>query len=233
MHPTNKTARVAGALYVLNGLTGFFSLQYVPGKLIVSGNAAATANNILAHEMLFRLGITSELFCAVEFIFVVWALYRLLNGVNTTHASLMVILGLVPLPIMFVNVLNDIAALALLRGADFLSVFDKPQRDALAMLFLRLHGSGIGASEMLWGPFFIPFGLLVMRSGFLPRILGILLIAACFGYVADSFTSLLLPSYGDLVNRFAGILEGAGELSIMFWLLIKGAKVQPLSTAAS
>ena len=233
MHPTNKTARVAGALYVLNGLTGFFSLQYVPGKLIVSGNAAATANNILAHEMLFRLGITSELFCAVEFIFVVWALYRLLNGVNTTHASLMVILGLVPLPIMFVNVLNDIAALALLRGADFLSVFDKPQRDALAMLFLRLHGSGIGASEMLWGPFFIPFGLLVMRSGFLPRILGVLLIAACFGYLADSFTSLLLPSYGDLVNRFAGILEGAGELSIMFWLLIKGAKVQPLSTAAS
>ena len=91
MHPTNKAARVAGALYVLNGVTGFFSLQYVPGKLIVSGNAAATANNILAHEMLFRLGIVSELFCAAEFIFVVWALYRLLNGVNKTHASLMVI----------------------------------------------------------------------------------------------------------------------------------------------
>src|ERR1700686_4650179 len=124
MHPTNKTARVAGALYVLNGVTGFFSFQYVPGKLIVSGNAAATANNILAHEMFFRLGIILVLFFSVEFIFVVWALYRLFNGVNTTHASLMVILGLVPLPIMFVNVFNDVAALALLRGADFLSVFD-------------------------------------------------------------------------------------------------------------
>src|ERR1700674_5393407 len=232
MNSTKKAARVAGALYVLNGLTGFFSLQYVPGKLIVSGNAAATANNILAHEMLFRLSIISELFCAAEFIFVVWALYRLLNGVNKTHASLMVILGLVSLPIMFLNVLNDIAALTLLHGADFLSVFDKPQRDALAMLFLRLHGSGIGASELLWGPFFIPFGLLVMRSGFLPRILGVLLIAACFGYLADSLTSLLLPSYGDLVNRFAGILEGAGELSIMFWLLIRGAKDQPLAAPA-
>ncbi|HXM22171.1 MAG TPA: DUF4386 domain-containing protein [Terriglobales bacterium] len=232
MNSTKKAARVAGALYVLNGLTGFFSLQYVPGKLIVSGNAAATANNILAHEMLFRLSIVSELFCAAEFIFVVWALYRLLNGVNKTHASLMVILGLVSLPIMFLNVLNDIAALTLLHGADFLSVFDKPQRDALAMLFLRLHGSGIGASELLWGPFFIPFGLLVMRSGFLPRILGVLLIAACFGYLADSLTSLLLPSYGDLVNRFAGILEGAGELSIMFWLLIRGAKDQPLAAPA-
>jgi uncharacterized protein DUF4386 len=94
------------------------------------------------------------------------------------------------------------------RGAGFLSVFDQPQRDALAMLFLRLHGSGIGIAEILWGPFFIPFGLLVMRSGFLPRILGILLIAASFGYLADSLTSLLLPSYGDLVNRFAGILTG-------------------------
>src|SRR6202521_4875520 len=196
MHPTNKTARVAGALYVLNGVNGFFSLQYVPGKLIVSGNAAATANNILAHEMLFRVGIVSELFCAAEFIFVVWALYRLLSGVNTTHASLMVILGLVPLPIMFLNVLNEVAALTLFRGADFLSVLDKPQRDALAMLFLWLHGSGIGASELLWGPFFIPFGLLVMRSGFLPRILGVLLIGVCFGYLADSLTTLLLPSYG-------------------------------------
>jgi len=232
MNSTKQIARVAGALYVLNGVTGFFSLQYVPGKLIVSGNAAATANNILAHEMLFRLSIVSELFCAAEFIFVVWALYRLLNGVNKTHASLMVILGLVPLPIMFLNVLNEVAALTLFRGADFLSVFDKPQRDALAMLFLWLHGSGIGASELLWGPFFIPFGILVFKSGFLPRILGVLLIAACFGYLADSLTSLLLPSYGDLVTRYAGILQGAGELPIMFWLLIKGAKDQPLDAPA-
>jgi hypothetical protein len=232
MNSTKQTARVAGALYVLNGFTGFFSLQYVPGKLIVSGNAAATANNILAHEMLFRLSMVSELFCAAEFIFVVWALYRLLNGVNKTQASLMVILGLVPLPIMFLNVLNDVAALTLFRGADFLSVFDKPQRDALGMLFLWLHGSGIGASELLWGPFFIPFGILVFKSGFLPRILGVLLIAACFGYLADSLTSLLLPSYGDLVTRYAGILQGAGELSIMFWLLIKGAKDQSLAAPA-
>lgn len=231
MNSTKNAARVAGALYGLNGLTGFFSLQYVPGKLIVSGNAAATANNILAHEMLFRLSIVSELFCAAEFIFVVWALYRLLNGVNKTHASLMVILGLVPLPIMFLNVLNEVAALALFRGADFLSVFDKPQRDALAMLFLWLHGSGIGASELLWGPFFIPFGLLVMRSRFLPRILGVLLFAACFGYLADSLTSLLRPSYGAVVSRFAMILT-AGELPMMFWLLIMGAKDQPLAAPA-
>jgi hypothetical protein len=229
---TRKTARLAGALYVLNGVTGFFSIMYVPSRLIVSGNATVTANNILAHEMLFRLGMTSELFCATEFIFVVWALYRLLNGVNTTHASLMVILGLVPLPIMFLNVMNEVAALTLFRGADFLSVFDKPQRNAMAILFLWLHGSGIGVSELLWGPFFIPFGLLVMRSGFLPRILGVLLIAVCFGYLADSLTTLLLPSYGAVVSRFAMILT-AGELPMMLWLLIVGAKDQPLAAPAT
>jgi len=232
MNSTKKAARVAGALYVLNGVTGFFSIMYVPSRLIVSGDATATGNNILTSEMLFRVGIVSELFCAAEFILVVRALYRLLNGVNKTHASLMVTLGLIPLPIMFLNVLNQIATLTLFRGAGFLSVFDKPQRDALAMLFLHLHGQGFVASEMLWGPFFIPFGLLVMRSGFLPRILGVLLFAACFGYLADSLTSLLVPSYGDVVSRFAGILFGAGELSIMFWLLIMGAKDQPLAAPA-
>jgi Domain of unknown function (DUF4386) len=145
----------------------------------------------------------------------------------------MVILSVVSLPIMSLNVLNDIAALELLRGADFLSVFEKQRLDAQAMLFLHLHGQGLAVAEIFWALFFLSFGVLVFKSGFLPRILGVLLIAACFGYLAESLTSLLLPSYGDLVNRFVGILEGAGELSIMFWLLIKGAKVQPSIAAAS
>jgi hypothetical protein len=231
MNSTKKTARVAGALYVLNGVTGFFSIMYVPSRLIVSGDAAATASKILASEMLFRFGIVSELFCAAEFIFVVRALYRLLNGVDKRHASLMVTLGLIPLPIMVLNALNEVAALTLFRGAGFLSVFDKPQRDALAMLFLHLHGQGFVVSEILWGLFFIPFGLLVMRSGFLPRILGIVLIAVCIGYLADSLTSLLQVSQGAFISRVAMILT-AGELPMMFWLLIMGAKDQPLAAPA-
>ena len=130
----------------MNGVTGFFSIIYVPSRLIVSGNAAATASNILASERLFRLGIVSELICAAEFVFLLWVLYLLLGAVNKTHASLMVILCLVSIPIMFVNSLNEIAALALLRGADFLSVFDQPQRQALAMQFLNLHGEGFGVA---------------------------------------------------------------------------------------
>jgi uncharacterized protein DUF4386 len=201
MNSTKKTARIAGLLYLVNGVTGFFSIIYVPSRLIVSGNAAATANNILASERLFRLGIVSELICAAEFVFLLWVLYRLLGAVNKTHASLMVILGLLQIPIMFVNTLNEIAALSLLRRADFLSVFDQPQRQALAMQFLNLHAEGFGIAGIFWGLWLFPFGILVFRSGFLPRILGVLLIAACFGYLADSLTSLLLPSYEDVVGR--------------------------------
>ena len=93
MNSTKKTARIAGLLYLVNGVTGFFGIIYVPSRLIVSGNAAATANNILASERLFRLGIVSELICAAEFVFLLWVLYRLLSAVNKTHASLMVIPG--------------------------------------------------------------------------------------------------------------------------------------------
>ena len=232
MHPTDKAARVAGAVYLSMIFTAPFSLIYVPSKLIVRGNATATANNILAHETLFRLGIVAELISAVIFIFVVMALYRLLSGVNKTHASHMVALVLVSAAVGFMNVLNNIAALTLFRGADFLAVLEKPQRDALAMLFLRLHGQGNVINEIFWGLWLFPFGALVMKSGFLPRILGILLIVNGFAYLATSLTSLLLPTYAGVVSRFALIAE-TGELWIMLWLLIKGAKVQPLAAAAS
>ena len=228
MHSTKKTARIAGVLYLVNAVTGFFSIVYVPSKLIVSGNAAATANKILASERLFRLGIVSELICAVEFIFLLWVLYRLLGGVNKTHAALMVILGLAYVPVMCVNALNDIAALTLLR-ADFLSVFDEPQRQGLAMLFLDLHRYGliIGGFFGLW---LFSLGVLVFRSGFLPRLVGVLLIAACFGYLADGFTPLLLPNYASLVDRIASIALTLGEPSLILWLLIMGAKDRPLET---
>jgi len=232
MHPTDRAARIAGAVYLSLVVTAPFSLIYVPRKLIVPGNAAATANSILAHETLFRLGIVAELLSGVIFIFVVMALYRLLSGVNKTHASLMVTLVLVSVPISFLSVLNEVAALTLLRGAEFLAVFDKPQRDALAMLFLRLHGQGNIINEIFWGLWLLPFGVLVIKSGFLPRILGAWLIINGFAYVAISFTVLLLPQYKNMVSNIA-FPALFGEMAIVLWLLIKGAKVQPLAAAAS
>ncbi len=226
MHPTSKAARIAGAWYVSMVVTAPFSLIYVPRTLIVRGNATATASKILGAEMVFRLGIVCELITAIISIFLVMALYRLLEGVDKTQAWMMVILGaLVSAPISFLNVTNEMAALILLRGADFLSVFNKSQLEALAMLFLRLHGQGLIVVQIFWGLWLFPFGVLVMRSRFLPRILGVLLIVNGFAYLAVSGTALLLPAYSGVVGRFALIAE-TGELWIMLWLLIMGAKVE-------
>lgn len=233
MHPTDKAARVAGAVYLLLVVTAPLRLMYIPSTLFVRGDATATANNIAAHEWLFRMGIVADLLTGTIAIFVVLALYRLFKGVDQNLAALMVILGgLMVVPIYFLNTLNDAAALLLVRGADFLAVFEKPQRDALAMLFLRLHHHGVVANEIFWGLWLFPFGVLVMRSGFLPRILGVWLIINGFAYLTISFTGLLLPQYESMVfnSAFPALL---GEIAIMLWLVIMGAKPQPLDAAAS
>lgn len=232
MSSTNNPGRLAGLLYVLVSIPGAFALVYVPGKLIVHGNASATAGNIAAHETLFRLGIATQLISQSAFIFVAVALYDLLKGVNQRLASLMVTLIVVSIPIAFLNELNAIAALVLVRGADFLSVLDRPQREALAMLFLTLHGHGFEVCEIFWGLWLFPLGLLVYRSGFLPRFLGILLMVACFGWLVDSLTSLVLPQYKDIVSRWMMPVT-SGELLFMFWLLIKGANPKPFRDPGS
>jgi len=149
---TRNPGRVAGLWYLLLVLAGPIRLIYIPTKLFVHGNATATASNIAAHEWLFRFGIVTDLFCAVILIFLTLALYRLFQGVDQNLAVLVVILGgVMPALIDFVGVVYDAAALTLVRGTDFLSVFDKPQRDALAMLFLRLRDHQNTAAEILWG----------------------------------------------------------------------------------
>jgi Domain of unknown function (DUF4386) len=225
MTSTSKNARIAGLLYLLLTIAAPFRLIYIPSALIVSGNASATANNIAAHESLFRLGIVSDLFCGTILIFLVLALYRVFKAVDRKHAVLMVILGgVMPAVIDFFNVLNDAAALMLVRGTDFLSVFEKPQRDALAMLFLRLHGQEILAAEILWGLWLFPLAVLVLRSGFLPRFLGVWLIINGFAYLILSFTGELLPQYEGLVSNIAFPAQ-LGEVAFMLWILILGAKV--------
>ena len=227
MHPTVKAARIAGAIYLSLVLVAPFAMLYVPGKLIVRGNAAATADNILTHETMFRLSIFGNLIGHVIFICLAIALYRLLSSVNNTWALLMVSFVLVSSAVGFLNALNNIAAVILFRGGEFLTVFEKSQRDALAMLFLRLHNQGEFISEIFWGVWLFPFGLLVYSSGFLPRILGIWLIIACFAWVALSVMAQFFPTrYGAAF----GWLQPAffAEMAIMLWLLIRGANVKAL-----
>ncbi len=232
MSSTRNLGRFAGLLYVLTGIPGFFAIEYVPSKLIIYGNAAATASNIAANETLFRIGIAGELIGQAGFIFVALALYYLLKGVNQLSASLMVTLVVVQIPIGFLNELNSIAALTLVRGADFLSVFEKPQRDALAMLFLNPHHHGFVVAEIFWGLWLLPLALLVYRSRFLPRFLGVWLVIDGLAYVTLSLTSVMLPQYSDKVSTYS---QPAffGEVAFMLWLVIKGAKPPALDAAAS
>ena len=232
MLPTVKAARVAGVIYLSLVLVAPFAMLYVPGKLIVRGNAAATADNILAHETMFRLSIFGDLIGQVIFICLGVAMYRLLRDVNKAWALLMLSLVLASAAVCFLNVLNDIAALILFRGGDFLVAFDKPQRDALAMFFLRLYNHGQFMAEIFWGLWLFPLGLLVYLSGFIPRFIGVWLIINCFGWLVLSFTALFFPeSYNALLGYSQPVLFG--ELVFMLWLLIKGAKVSALAATTS
>ena len=223
--------RFAGLLYVLMSIIGFFAMGYVPGKVIVQGNAAATASNMVASETLFRFGIAASLIGQAGFIFVAMALHDLLKGVNRRHAALMVILIVASVPIVFLNELNSMAALVLVKGAGFATVFDKPQREAPAMLFLKLHDRGFVVAEIFWGLWLFPLGLLVYRSRFLPRFLGVWLALAGLAWVVVSLTGILLPEYADKVYTYSqpAII---GEIAFMLWLAIRGARPQAVDAAA-
>ena len=227
---TKHQARVAGLLYLLLALIAPIGLMVVPGQLIVHGDAAATAERIRNSEWLLRLGIGSELAHQALAIFLVLALYRLFKPVDEDYARQLVILGaLVSVPIMFVNVLNDVAALMLLSGAGFLSPFTQPQLEALAYFFLRLHGRGIDVASVFWGLWLFPFGILVVRSRFIPRLFGYLLWIAGAAYLVAAFATLVAPQLSPLVSKFALPLEMA-EVPIIFWLAIWGAREPPAAT---
>jgi Domain of unknown function (DUF4386) len=233
MTSTHNPGRVAGLWYLLLCIVGPLRLIYIPTKLFVHGDAAATVNNIAAHEWLFRFGIVGDLFGAVVLIFLVLAFYRLFKDVDQYLAMLVVILGgVMPALLYFVNVVSDSAALMIARGANFLSVFDKPQRDALVVLLLRLHDAQNTAAEMLWGLWLLPLGILVYRSRFLPRFLGVWLVINGFAYVALCLTGELFPQYSNqafLMSQPALF----GELAFMLWLVIRGSKPQAQNAIAA
>lgn len=233
MTAISKNARVAGLLYILASVVGFLRLGYIPKTLFVHGDMVATANNIASHEFLFRLGFVSELLGGLLWLFVPLALYRLLKGVDQGLAIIMVILGsLMPVPLFFANIVNDAAALLFARGSDFLSVFDQPQREAFTRLFLSLHHQLDLANMIFWGLWLLPFGLLVYRSRFLPRFLGVWLIAACFAWFAFSITGLLFPAYEDTVYTITQPVA-LGEVAMMLWLVIMGASDKRLAATSS
>jgi hypothetical protein len=194
----------------------------LPSVLIVPGDAATTANNVLASESLFRLGVVSALITQTVQILLVLALYKLLKPVNRNLALLMVIFILLGVPIAMLNELNHFVVLLLLSGADYLTVFTADQLQALVPLLLDLHEHGIMIAHIFWGLWLLPMGYLIFKSGYIPRILGVLLIIGGFGCLIDFVTFLLFPDFDVTIAEFTFI----GELLLPLWLLIKGVDVE-------
>jgi len=232
MSENQRRARVAGVLYFLIGLLGPFVLLYVPGRIIVTGDAAATASHLRTLEPLMRWGVAADFASDILLVFLVLALYRLFKGVSQELAIQLALFGaVVSVPIMFVNTIFELVALTIAKGAPYLAPFDAAQRDALAYVFMRFHSQGIVAVEIFWGIWLIPFGLLVIRSRFIPWFVGALMLIAGAGYIAASFTGIVAPQYAEAVGRVTEITN-IGELPIIFWLLIVGAR-EPRSAPAA
>ncbi len=214
----NKTARVAGCLYLMLFPLGIFGIIYVPSSLIVLGDAATTASNIMANELLYRLSIVTALTLQIVYIFLALALYKLLNPVDKNNAVLMVILVLVAAPIAMLNELNHVAVLLVLSGSDFLTTFSLDQVRASVPLFLNLHEHGVFIAQIFWGLWLFPMGYLIFKSNFLPKALGILMIIGGFGYLVDSFVYFIFPDFDVTVSEFTFL----GELLLPLWLMFKG-----------
>ncbi|MET0555251.1 MAG: DUF4386 domain-containing protein [Vicinamibacteria bacterium] len=223
MTSRKKTARTAGWIYLAVAVTGGFSMLYVP-SLIVAGDAPATLRNLAASEGMFRLGLVCGLACQALFVFLGLALYRLLAEVDRPRARVMVGLVITGAAVAFLNMLNQVPTLVVMSGAPYLEAFDLAQRQALAMFFLGLHAEGIVLSKVFFGLWLIPLGLLIVRSGFLPKPLGVLLIVGGVGYVIDVLVHFLAPQIAPAVTPIATAPSGLAEIGLIFWLLIKGAR---------
>lgn len=232
MNNQKQTARIAGILYILVVITGPFVLIYIPNQLYVAGDATATANNILTHEMLFRSSILLGLFSNLAFGGAVLYLYFLLRDTGPRLALIMALLIFMDLTLAFRDLANDIATLKLLQHGDNLSVFTEPQRNALATLMMHFERKGTIVLEMFWGLWLLPLGILVYRSGFIAKFIGVWLLLNGAAYMIISFTGILLPEYSSLVFKIATPAL-FGEVALALWLVIVGVKTKVQSNLVS
>ena len=229
MNASKKTARLAGLLFVLAGVAGGFGLFYIRSYVIVPGDAAATVANIRASEFLYRAAILGTLFSQVFLFFFGLTLFQLFKDVNRVLATVFLTSVLMSVGIAVVNTLNHFQALLLLSGADYLKVFTPEQLNAMAMVSIRLaNSSGQGLLEIFWTPYYFAFGLLIIKSRYLPKVLGVLLMIMSIGYAVNVFEKVLIPEFHPLIfTRLAMTLGALGGIPTVLWLLIKGAKVEP------
>ena len=226
MNSIKKTARMAGILYFIYFVIHIFADVFGRSKIIIFGDAATTAQNIVASGWQFRIGIMSDLIGAVFFLLAAWALYGLLKPINNNLALLFLLLNLGGVAIQSFSDLFLVASQLLINGADYLKVFQADQIQALSMIFLYLYRNGFMIAQIFYGAWLFPLGYLVFKSGFLPKILGIVLMAHCVTWLMTTFLFFLLPSF-NAITYISYPLGFVAEFGLTLWLLIMGAKDQP------
>lgn len=215
-------ARSAGVMYLTVIVAGMFAELFVRGRLIVGGDAAETAANIIGAESLFRLGFAADLVSVVAYVGVTGSLYVLLRPAGRLLALLGACFGLAGSAIMALNLLNHFAPLFYLGEAPYLAAFDTKQVQALARVALRLHGVGYNISIVFFALHLLFLGWLILKSSFLPRILGLLLVIASVAYLINSFTTFLAPALAAQIPSFIMLPGLIGEGGLSLWLIVKG-----------
>ncbi|HZH66316.1 MAG TPA: DUF4386 domain-containing protein [Flavisolibacter sp.] len=218
-----RLARLAGLLYLILGVSAAYGIMYVSSQILIPEDSAATINNIRSKETLFRTGIVSHLISTITLLFLALVLYRILKAVDTNKAKLMVALVVVQVPVVFVIEILRISALMISKG-ETLKPLGSEQLHNLSIGFIKTHSYGIMILEIFWGLWLIPFGQLIQKSSIIPRLLGTLLIIAGLGYIIDSLTFILFPSFRVFTKFPALAFSAIGEVTTILWLLIKGVK---------
>ena len=222
----NSTARLAGFVYLLLVLSGIFYLLYVPSQYYVSGDAVATVNNIMESEFLFRSGIAVGVLSNVIFLVLPFILFELFKDVNRNWAVLMVVLSVVSVPFTLFNMVDKVNILTLLSGAQYLDTLSMEQIQTQVMLLLKSYSNGIQVIQLFWGLWLFPFGYLAFKSGYVPKVFGVLLMLGGFGYMIKFFGAILFPGFD--IPSFVGKPSALGEIGICLWLLIMGIKDKSL-----
>lgn len=224
-YSNKKLARIAGLLYLGVVVTGIFTLMYVPSKLFNADNASLIFQNITLSQILLRFGIVGGLLCYTFFLFLPLVLYKLLKSVNENYAKLMVLLAILSVPIFFLNVQNLFSILTLTIGGQSKLGLSKEQIQSQVMLYLYQYDNGMRIVHIFSGLWLFPFGYLVFKSGFLPKILGVLLMLGCFGYLINFLGNTLIHDYSKIgISSYISLPASIGEIGTCLWLLIMGAK---------
>jgi hypothetical protein len=189
---------------------------------MAAGDTAAAVSNILANEFLFRLSIVSTIICAILTIATALYIYKVLKFVNENHAKWIVLFALIAAPISMLNELNSVAVLLLLKSPEFSTLFTQSQLHSFISIILDLHKYGYQIVGIFFGFWLLPMGVLVYKSTYIPKFIGVLLIVTCLGYLIDFVTFFLYPKFGIIISEYTW----AGEVLMVLWLLIKGVNIE-------